>query len=311
MLNAHAHGKGLGLQRHAPAVEHGEGVPSGVPRAEHQLPARQPHLPLRPLGEDGGEGTVLDLQVSQTGLKADVRPQLQQAPAQPLEGDVEVVGAHVGLGVDENVLRGAAGHQLLQYKTVAQVLGAGVELAVGKGAGAALAELDIGGQIQLPCAPKAFHVLLSLFHAPAPLQQDGPQARLSQHQGGEEPTRPGAHHHRRHRRSGQRLGRRPDPGRVDADMGRSAAEDGCLAADLRQGGADEKDPLPGVNGPAQQPAGHQLTFRDAQNSGYPAGELGLPAGLQPNPFDFQQCRPRLSPGAPPGRRPVRYKFLSV
>lgn len=98
-------------------------------------------------------------------------------------------------------------------------------------------------------------------------------------------------------------------------MGRGAAEDGCLAADLRQGGADEKDPLPGVNGPAQQPAGHQLTFRDAQNSGHSAGELRLPAGLQPNPFNFQQCRPRLSPDLAPqgggGRADTNFYQYSI
>ena len=83
-------------------------------------------------------------------------------------------------------------------------------------------------------------------------------------------------------------------------MGRSAAEDSCLAADLRQGGADEKDPLPGIDGPAQQPAGYQLAFRNMQNSGYPAAELRLQSWFQPDPFNFQQCRPRLSPDRPRG-----------
>ena len=103
----------------------------------------------------------------------------------------------MGLGVHQNILRSAAGDQLLQNEAVADVPGAGVELAVGKGTGAALPELNVGGEVQLPGGPEALHVLRPALHAPSTLQQDGTQPRPGQYQGGKEARGARAHHHRR------------------------------------------------------------------------------------------------------------------
>ena len=75
LLNPHAHGEGLGLQVHAPSVEHGSGVPGGVTGTEDQLAAGEGLRSLRSNDPDAGEDTVLNLQILQPGFKADVRPQ--------------------------------------------------------------------------------------------------------------------------------------------------------------------------------------------------------------------------------------------
>ena len=113
VLDPHAHGEGLGLHGHAPGAEHRKGVPGGVAGAEDQLPAGQGIGAIRPVHGDAGQGAAPDVQVGEAAPKPDVRPQLQQAPAQIHQGDVEVVRAHMGLGVDEDVLRSAAGDQRL------------------------------------------------------------------------------------------------------------------------------------------------------------------------------------------------------
>ena len=53
---------------------------------------------------------------------------------------------------------------------MAQILRTGVQLAVGKGAGAALAELDIAVRVQRAAGPEALNVRLTVFYRPAALQ---------------------------------------------------------------------------------------------------------------------------------------------
>ena len=187
---------------------------------------------------------------------------------------MEKVRAHVGLGVDENVLRRAAGHQRLQNEAVAEVLGAGVQLAVGEGAGAALAELDIGGQVQLSCGPEPLHVRLPLFHRAAPLQQDGPLAGPGQHQSGEESGGPGPRHHGRDRRRRQGSGGRVDRlGDGPADL---PAPDPAehrrliLYGDLHR--IDQADLLPGVHAAPQDPEGEEILLPHPQQAGGLGGQ---------------------------------------
>lgn len=122
--------------------------------------------------------------------KPDVGPQRQKFCTQIDQHNVEVVRAHMGLGVNENVLRRAAGGQLLQNEAVAGVPGAGVELSVGKGAGAPLSKLHVGPGIQHAGAPEVLHIRRSMLHASSPFQHNGPQTRPGQHQSGEQPRRP-------------------------------------------------------------------------------------------------------------------------
>ena len=83
---------------------------------------------------------------------------------------MEIVRAHMGLGVNEDVRRRAAGGQALQDEAVPGVLGAGVQLPVGEGPGPAFAKLDVGLRVQSPGGPEALHVRLAGLHGPAPLQ---------------------------------------------------------------------------------------------------------------------------------------------
>ena len=75
----------------------------------------------------------------------------------------------MGLGVDEDILRRAAGYESFQNEAVAGVPGAGGELAVGKSAGTALTELNVGGLVQPAAGPEPLHIRLSRVHIRAPL----------------------------------------------------------------------------------------------------------------------------------------------
>ena len=119
---------------------------------------------------EGGQTAAFHGDVRHLTLKADIRAQLQQLLPQIHQRDMQIVGAHMGLGVNENVLRCSTGYQLLQNEAVADILGSCVQLAVGESAGAALAELDVGALIQLAGGPEMFHVGLSVLDFSAPLQ---------------------------------------------------------------------------------------------------------------------------------------------
>ena len=82
---------------------------------------------------------------------------------------MELVGAHVGLGVRKNSVRRAAAHQRLHNKPVAHVLGAGVQLTVGERPCAALAELDFALRVQRAAVPEPIHIRLPLFYGLPPL----------------------------------------------------------------------------------------------------------------------------------------------
>ena len=169
LLDADAHGEGLSLHGNAPAVEQFKGVPGGVTGAEDQLAAGQWIGPLRAGDGDTVQGPVLNVQIRQLMLKPDIRTQVQQLPPQVFQGNMEIVGAHMGLGVIEDLLRRTAADQLLQNKAVPEVLSTGVELAVGKGPGAALSELNVAGEVQLSGGPEALHIGSAVLHAAAPL----------------------------------------------------------------------------------------------------------------------------------------------
>jgi len=77
-----------------------------------------------------------------------------------------------------------------------RILDLAVELAVGKGTGAALAELDIGFGIELALAPQPPGVLGALAHGLAAFQDQGPEAHLRQQQAGKQAAGTGTDYHR-------------------------------------------------------------------------------------------------------------------
>ena len=170
VLDTDAHGEGLGLHIQSDAMQHFKGIPSAVTQSQDHMAGGQViGLPVLADG-DGADRAVLYPYMLQPGVEADVRPGRLQLLPQGLQGDVELVGAHVGLGVGQNGIRCAAADQRLQNEAVAQVLRAGVQLAVRKGAGAALAKLDIAVRVQRAAGPEALNVHLTVFYRPAALQ---------------------------------------------------------------------------------------------------------------------------------------------
>ena len=61
LLDADAHGEGLGLHGDAPAVEHFKGVTGGVTGAEDQLAAGQEIGSLRASDSDTAQSPILDV----------------------------------------------------------------------------------------------------------------------------------------------------------------------------------------------------------------------------------------------------------
>ncbi|MGT2494838.1 hypothetical protein ACU4GD_41620 [Cupriavidus basilensis] len=85
-----------------------------------------------------------------------------------------------------------------------RILDLAVQLAVGEGAGAALAELHVRLGIEHALAPQAEGVLGALAHFLAALQDDGLEAHLRQDQASQQSARPHADHHRAQGRARRR-----------------------------------------------------------------------------------------------------------
>ena len=171
----------------------------------------------------------------------------------------------------------------------AGVLGTGVQLPVGKGPGAALAELDIGLRVQKPRGPKTLHIRLTRLHGAAPLQEDGPLARLRQHQGGEEPRRARSHH------DGRDLRRWPDRrGAVlrprfqeDGLLTPAAPEDGGLIVHRHPNGVHHRRRLPRVHAAAENLEFPDIPRPEAEQPGGLGAEFRLAAaGGEANAFEL-------------------------
>ncbi len=117
------------------------------------------------------------------------------------------------MGLVEDFGRGAVENQRLQrLVVVAALLAAGEELAVGKSAGAALAESVVGIGVDASVAVDLRNVDLAGRNVAAALQQHGAQAQLDQPQSSEQSGRSGAHDN--HGRTAR------DRGIVEPDRGR-------------------------------------------------------------------------------------------
>ena len=175
VFDAHAHGKGLCLHDKSPVIQPLHRVPGTVSQCQHQVFRRQGVRPFRGGNRDSFQLPVFRLYILQPMAKPDVRPQKKELAPQIFQGDVQLVRAHMGLGIGEDALRCAAVHKLPQDPAVAQILCAGVQFPVGKGPCAPLTELHIGVRQQRTALPEVFHIPLPLLHRLPPLQEDGPQ----------------------------------------------------------------------------------------------------------------------------------------
>ena len=199
MLDPHADREGLGLDMHAAPVEHLEGRPGAVPHREHDMIGLekaavmqvQPAHPLVPVRH------ALELEIVDSRLPAIFAAQRLDRRPHALDHGDEAEGADMRMRFPQYVVGRAGLDELLQHLAAqeARVLHPAIELAVGKGAGAAFAELHIAVRVQFGAAPQAPGILGALAHHLAAIEDDGPEAHLRQDQPGEQAARSRADHH--------------------------------------------------------------------------------------------------------------------
>ena len=169
MLDAQAQGKGLGRHGHALAVEGLEGVPGGVARGQNHAAAGDRFARRR----HAGHRAALQHQALQPGVKQHLAAQVHHPLADGLDHPRQQVGADVGPGGIADFRRRAVVPQGLQHEAAPGIGDAGVQLAVGKSAGPALAKLHVALRVQRPRAPEALHLPRPLVHRCATLQHQG------------------------------------------------------------------------------------------------------------------------------------------
>ena len=128
----------------------------------------------------------------------------------------------MGLGVVGDVLRRAVRRKLREHEADARVVRAGVELAVGERARAALAELHVALRVKRPARAKRRDLRAARLRVRPALEHDGVCPRAREQQRREHPRRAEAHDH------GARLRRRDagdGVGLVLHDRGAAAAAD--------------------------------------------------------------------------------------
>ena len=113
VLDADPHGEGLGLHGDPGLVQHLEGIPCAVARRQHHRPHRQTVCPLSCPDVQPRQNAIPALQSLQPVAEAHPRPQRQQLLPQVLQGNVQHIRPHMGLGIRQNTLWRTAAHQLL------------------------------------------------------------------------------------------------------------------------------------------------------------------------------------------------------
>ena len=127
----------------------------------------------------------------QPRAEAHFTAQFENAHAHGFDHAAELIRADVRLCVDENVMRRAETDESAQNMFAARVFRAGVELAVGERARAALAELHVGRRGESLCTarPVSVNVAGADIHILTALKHDGACACFGQRQRGEQPGR--------------------------------------------------------------------------------------------------------------------------
>ena len=321
VLDAHAHGEGLLRHAHALTEQGLHRVPGAVTDAQQHRVAVQLPLPVPVAHRDARHAAAPEPQPRQPGLKAHLAAQLHNLLPHGGHHAPQQVGAHVGLLQIENLLRRAVAHEGLQHRAHMGRLDAGVQLAIGERARAALAELHVALRVHLALPLQPLHVQHALLHGPSPLDQDGPRPGPGQRQRRKEARRARAHHHGTLGKPG--LGQRTRrPGRHPLDgAGLQAAQQRLLPVHLhlqihhevhialvpgihRQ--LPQRD-LPDALRAHPEPPGRRLTQRRLAPV-QPDGEIHDPKHLIPPPPHATapaQALQRPLPGSPPASAPAR------
>ena len=113
---------------------------------------------------------------------------VQDALTDVLDHFRQAVCTNMGMGVYQNVLRGAEGHQLVQHLADVSALGrAGIELSVTERPGAAFSVTIVRIRVYDAFQGQLGHVHLAAFHILSALQHNGLQSQLEQFEGCEHP----------------------------------------------------------------------------------------------------------------------------
>ncbi len=195
VLDAKADRKRLGLEAHAALLQHREGVTRAVAEGQHHVFGVQ----LFATGElHAAHLAAFDVQVGHLLAEAHLAAQRLDARAHLLDHAHQPEGADVRLGDVEDLRRRAGLDELVQdlARQVARIADLAPQLAVGKGAGTALAELHIRLGVEQALAPQPPGVAGAFAHRAAAFQHDRAQAHLRQHQRGEQAARAESDHHR-------------------------------------------------------------------------------------------------------------------
>ena len=196
MLDAHAHGKRLALERDACASEQLEDVARGVTAGEHEAVACDALLHDKPalaaLLEHRGaharrRGASRDLDVREPTAVAHLATQLGDTAADVVHDAGQDVGADVGLRVPGDVLGRPCRNERVEHEPVQRALCARRELAVRERAGAARAELDVALAVELARLVEAGHGLAAAGRVVTALDEQGLETGIGKRKRAEQP----------------------------------------------------------------------------------------------------------------------------
>ena len=268
MLDAQADGERLGLDIDAARVQHLEGIARAVADGEDDVAGRDAAAVLA--DHRTNLAIPAEFEIGDFGPEAVFAAQRLDGGTQMFDHGDEAEGADMGLGDGEDFRRRASAHKLGENLAaeMAGVLDAAVELAVGEGAGAALAELHVGFRVEQTFAPQVPRVFGALADGFAAIEDDRAEPHLGEHQGGEQAAGSGADHHRAwgigggagdeavgHVRRGKQ-----------AMVARETGQGGGLVAQRDVDGVDQRDRrfAPGVPGAAGHLERQQIAHRQCQ-----------------------------------------------
>ena len=185
-------------------MQHGEGVAGAMAHrqghliGDHALAIRQDQSLHSP-------GGAVELEALHLGPEAHLTAHGLDPAAEAAHHRGELEGADMGPVQGEDLGMGAGGHQFFENLADERfrLTHLAIKLAIRKGAGPPLTELDIGLRIEGALAPpEAKGIGRAFLHGLSPLQQEWPQTHLGQQEGHKIATGACPHHHG----TGTRLG---------------------------------------------------------------------------------------------------------
>ena len=198
MLHPGAHQKGLLFHSQTRFQQHPEGVPGAVSHCQHQLTGGN-HLTC---GFHPGKAAMMNPKSGKRGGKPHLSPIFQNLPPHGGHHLPQQIGADMGLGPMEGLLRCSMASELFQYIAAKRVADPGGQLSVRKGTGSSFAKLHIAVRFQFSLLPEPFYRLYPLLYRPSPFQHQRTIAVTGQHRSGKDTRRPQTcyHHRTRQRR---------------------------------------------------------------------------------------------------------------